>query len=74
MSMLTPLTRRQKWIAYGSLIFIGVWTLWLLYLIGVYLSGVDCEPMSQVSVMNNVTFPADKHGSAWVRLLYTCRI
>lgn len=41
MSMLTPLTRRQKWIAYGSLIFIGVWTLWLLYLIGVYLSGVD---------------------------------
>ena len=35
--MLTPLSKSQKWIAYGSLLFIVIWSLWLLYLIGVYL-------------------------------------
>ncbi|WP_456381049.1 hypothetical protein [Thiolapillus sp.] len=35
--MLKPLNRKQKWIAYGSLAFIGIWTLWLLFMIGVYL-------------------------------------
>lgn len=41
MSMQRPLTKTQKWIAYSSLVFIGVWTLWLLYMIGVYLFVVD---------------------------------
>jgi hypothetical protein len=35
--MLTPMTKKQKWIAYGSLLFIALWTLWLIYMIGVYL-------------------------------------
>ena len=29
--MLKPLTRMQKLIAYGSLVFIAVWAAWLLY-------------------------------------------
>ncbi len=35
--MVTPMTKVQKWIAFGSLLFIGLWSLWLVYMIGVYL-------------------------------------
>lgn len=37
MTMQMPITKFQKWIAYGSLVFIIVWSLWLVYMIGVYL-------------------------------------
>jgi hypothetical protein len=35
--MLVPLNRKQKWIAYGSLVFVVFWTLLLLFMLGVYL-------------------------------------
>jgi hypothetical protein len=38
MTMLRPLTKSQKWIAYTSLVFVGLWSLWLVYLMVVYLS------------------------------------
>jgi hypothetical protein len=37
MNMLMPMTKAQKWIAFVSLLFIAVWSLWLIYMIGVYL-------------------------------------
>lgn len=35
--MMAPMNKGQRWLAYASLVFIALWSIWLLYMIGVYL-------------------------------------